>query len=571
MKKPNNWSAKTALAVFCCAAGLTGCVAPGPRIKEGQPVNGAVGTVVNLSQGWGQDEQQSFYFTSQGSQLLPYDWFLVLEQPGHTNLFRSTQNMERQRWLPSRPTDLNPDGLPVGFVKDLDAETKQSYLGLTCAACHTTEIKYGPVTMRVDGGSSMADASLFLTEMTQTTGETFGSQDKFDRFAHNVLGGQYNEISAAKLRVELGSVAAYLKGREERNSPHLPYGYARLDAFGNIFNEVLAYGLDIKTNARPSDAPVSFPALCDTPHSDRVQWDGSAENNPVGVPPGLGPLGRNVGEALGVFAKVDIQPTALPGFRSSVKLANLGLLEKWTSDLWSPQWPEKFLSSLDVARVNRGSHIYNRLDANQQSCATCHKVIVRDDPKRRFNVTMTPLEIVGTDPTMASNVASRVAGTGRLERTPINGPLDFHRFGKTDAGGVILASVATGVIFRDPVGLVNGAFIGQAPAPHAPQASLLAYKARPLNGIWATAPYLHNGSVPNLWELLKRPGDRVKSFYVGSREFDPVNVGFVTTKYDEMAVPLDTTLQGNGNSGHTWGTELTDAEKWDLIEYLKSL
>src|SRR5690606_22693114 len=94
------------------------------------------------------------------------------------------------------------------------------------------------------------------------------------------------------------------------------------------------------------------------------------------------------------------------------------------------------------------------------------------------------------------------------------------------------------------------------------------YKGRPLNGIWATAPYLHNGSVPNLDELLKPPGQRVKQFQVGSREFDPVNVGFV----NEGHFTFDTTLSGNSNSGHDYGDVVfTEEERRQLIEYMKSL
>ena len=96
-----------------------------------------------------------------------------------------------------------------------------------------------------------------------------------------------------------------------------------------------------------------------------------------------------------------------------------------------------------------------------------------------------------------------------------------------------------------------------------------AYKARPLNGIWATAAsYLHNGSVPNLDELLKPSAKRAKKFYVGSREFDPVNVGFVS---DSGSFEFDTTLPGNSNIGHDIGPELSDVERAQLIEYLKSL
>jgi hypothetical protein len=544
----------------------------GPRIKDGQPVEGAIGNVRNLSQGWSQEEQQLFYFTTQGSQMLPYDWFLALEQPGSTNLFRSDENMERLRWLLSRPTHFNPDGLPVGFVKDVDDETKRSYLGLTCAACHTAQIKYREMNLRIDGGPTMADADGFIAELTQALQETLESEGKFDRFAHAVLRGKYNEAAVRELRLELKSLAGDLKAREERNSPHSPYGYARLDAFGNILNEVLAHGLNIKTNACPADAPVSYPFLWDSPHSDRVQWNGAAQNHPQGVPPGLGPLGRNVGEVLGVFGKFEIQPTVIPtGYGSSVKMVNLGHLERWVALLWSPQWPQKFLPVMDLSKVKRGEAIYNRPDGKQNSCATCHEVIIRDDPKRRFKVNMTPLEIVGTDPAMARNFVNRIALTGRLQGKPIGGLLDFKVFGKTAPGGVILNSVGGGVILHKPLEAALGAFEGDVHTFDEPSASLLAYKARPLNGIWATAPYLHNGSVPNLWELLKPPADRVKSFYVGSLEFDPVNVGFVTTQYDDRGTLLDTLLPGNSNAGHTWGTELTDPQKWDLIEYLKSL
>jgi hypothetical protein len=94
------------------------------------------------------------------------------------------------------------------------------------------------------------------------------------------------------------------------------------------------------------------------------------------------------------------------------------------------------------------------------------------------------------------------------------------------------------------------------------------YKGRPLNGIWATAPYLHNGSAPNLDELLKKPNKRITSFKVGSREFDPINVGFRT---DVGTFTFDTTLPGNLNSGHDYGIEFSEDQRAQLIEYLKSL
>jgi hypothetical protein len=102
----------------------------------------------------------------------------------------------------------------------------------------------------------------------------------------------------------------------------------------------------------------------------------------------------------------------------------------------------------------------------------------------------------------------------------------------------------------------------------------LVYKGRPLNGIWATAPYLHNGSVPNLWELLQVPRNRVSNFWVGSRELDPKNVGFVINEGKSefnVNMPSGRIMEGNSNRGHKYGSGLEDDDKWALIEYMKSL
>ena len=117
------------------------------------------------------------------------------------------------------------------------------------------------------------------------------------------------------------------------------------------------------------------------------------------------------------------------------------------------------------------------------------------------------------------------------------------------------------------------------------------YRARPLDGVWATAPYLHNGSVPTLRAMLLPQDKRPASFCVGSREFDPVNVGVVTKadNKDPCAPGLtnfDVSLLGNSSRGHSFegketdvrklpagviGPELTDDERRSLVEYLKIL
>ena len=93
------------------------------------------------------------------------------------------------------------------------------------------------------------------------------------------------------------------------------------------------------------------------------------------------------------------------------------------------------------------------------------------------------------------------------------------------------------------------------------------YWAATLNGVWARSPYLHNGSVRTMQELFTSPDLRAKSFHRGSRVYDDHALGYT----DEGAYLFDTTGSGNANTGHDYGTKLTQPEKGDLIEYLKTL
>lgn len=88
------------------------------------------------------------------------------------------------------------------------------------------------------------------------------------------------------------------------------------------------------------------------------------------------------------------------------------------------------------------------------------------------------------------------------------------------------------------------------------------YKPRPLQGVWATPPFLHNGSVPSVYQMLVPPEQRDRKFFVGRRQFDPVHVGFVTQPDDDDGDDgfwLDTSIPGNRNTGHAFAA---DAEQW---------
>jgi hypothetical protein len=130
--------------------------------------------------------------------------------------------------------------------------------------------------------------------------------------------------------------------------------------------------------------------------------------------------------------------------------------------------------------------------------------------------------------------------------------------------------------------------------PNAGSAKQTHYRVRPLNGVWATAPYLHNGSVPSLYWMLRPAAERPKQFCMGTRDFDPKQVGFHVEAGETPACRHGETLfsavdsngaaiPGNSNLGHSLegtpgpgkdgiiGRLLSDDERYDLIEYLKTL
>ncbi|WIV99073.1 di-heme-cytochrome C peroxidase [Kinneretia aquatilis] len=592
---PLTLSLSLMLALIACA--------PITPMSDGTPVPDAVGPeqVLNLDQGWDEATQMAFWFSTQGSRIVPYPWFLALEQAGNSQPFRSNANIERLGYLPAKPGPgrWNPDGLPVGFAQTQGPQT-QAWLGLTCAACHTSQVNLRGVGLRIDGGPSMADFNLFFRELVAALEATWADAAKFERFAKAVLGPGASETQKQALRLALGQQAKDSRQRLTLNTPSFPAGHARLDAFGNIFNEVLVVALQQPGNAQAPDAPVSYPFIWDTPQHDKVQWNGSAPNGPFG----LGELTRNVGEVLGVFGGLGVNDCGKDRCRypNHVDIRQLGQLEGWVRSLWSPQWYEKALGPLDASLVQRGQQIY------QNQCISCHAVIDRKDPFRRITAQMRD---VGTDPAMATAAAMRMAKTGPLQGT-LAFP-SFQRYGAEAGGGALTVQAATGVLFGD-LDATLAALISQyeaqlqdelrgsaaqrnaRPATPRPSAELLQqvlnpkaqpaaaqaaaaeaspaptpnaiYKARPLNGIWATAPYLHNGSVPTLWDLLQPVEQRPRQFQVGSREFDPQRVGFDTARGPSR---FDTRLPGNSNSGHLFGTTLDEAQKRALLEYLKSL
>ncbi|MFI3197230.1 MAG: di-heme-cytochrome C peroxidase [Methylococcaceae bacterium] len=552
-------------------------------------VNGAYAAKVpsELDQGMSPTERLEWWYTSQGSRIVPYNWFLALESADSEQLIRSNENLEQRLRFIAWPahSKWNPDGLPIGFIIDKDAKTGKSYMGVTCAACHTSKFEFNGKAVLTEGGPAHADFDRFVTEIGAALQAVLKDDQKFSRFAGRVLGSKANTVSASALKAEILQVATPLAERIKINHPPHPNGYGRLDAFGQIFNEGSVFSINEPTNAKLSNAPVSYPVVWDAPQHDILQWNGSAVNA------GIGPYTRNTGEVIGVFGDMRIQKVTIAGssklrYEHHINIKALGRLEELLVKMESPVWPETILPAIDKKKAELGKQHYDK------NCVSCHQPISRADPKRHIAAQMIPIAEVGTDPTMAMNAATSTAKTGLLEGQPML-PLTKYlpSLGVIEVFGPVAPTakvVGNGILgaLRDELGLIklgtllpdyiaaskkNALIDGcdvktQGAACYKPPR----YKARPLNGIWASAPFLHNGSIPNLTELLKKPEQRIAKFNVGSWEFDPINVGFSTAK-EQATSEFDTSLTNDSNRGHDYGTNLTNSEKMELIEYIKTL
>lgn len=619
-----------------------------------------------LAQGWKPADSMWFYNITQGSDLLPYDFFMVLEKPGTSDLFRSDENLNYYRYLSQKATLSDPDALPVGFVKD--TYKGKDFLGFTCAACHTAQLNYKGVGIRIDGGPAGTDMDSFLQALaTAVWAARTDSKGGRARFIKNVMDrGHYtSEDDVVK---DLQKYAQRLSMYNIVNHSETAYGYSRLDAFGRIYNRVLEHVItreelkdqlnltaadlikdgtltqadvdsivpqqreggvlsdqqydhialrlsqvltlktQLKLNQRiynRPDAPVSYPFLWDIPQHDYVQWNGIAANA------SLGPIGRNTGEAIGVFGTLDWEEE--PGislysfisgqgihsthisFKSSINVHNLRLIENRLRTLQSPQWPADVFGKLDAARKQRGERLFSTY------CESCHTRIQRDDPERRVVAFMEKLSDIGTDEQMAHNASTYVGWSGILRNQYVNaGPGNVLINEKAPVAALLSKATLSVVATPEDKNFVERGYqwaydlaVGfltnqikpslkhgdyEPDTSSDPFASLNSYKARSLNGIWATAPYLHNGSVPTLYDLLlpkKGPKDsasgeyRPDVFEVGSREFDPQKVGVKSSGYNGFT--FDASRRGNSNAGHTYGTGLDKEQRLDLLEYLKSL
>lgn len=511
---------------------------------------------IKVDQGpqWTEDQQAQFYVLDQGSRLMPMSWFKALR---HADGSRFAERLSRYGFLANANS---VSKLPVGFSSA--GASGSEVVGLTCAACHTREIEVEGASYRIDGGPALIDFQSFLSDLDAAVTHAVQDASAFDAFASEVLSGG-DAAAKAELRQTLSDWHTRNSMWIRQSLQGVTWGLGRLDAVAMIMNRVTGLGLGepphflIADNIKPADAPVRYPFLWNAGHQDRTQWSGFAPNHNKQAA-----LVRNIGQVLGVFGDYRPRKNGNPQTLgvdfitgNSTNITGLFALEGLMRNIGPPRWPW----AIDQALADKGEEIY------RNTCDRCHAMSPGMPPW------LTQVMDAGTD-TRQLTLLQRPADPGVLIDVAVP-MLQVPPLKKGDRALDVVRVSALGTAIRPPPPTAAGAKEKQAlPEIDTPPAP--GYEARVLHGIWAAAPYLHNGSVPTLADLLEPAAKRPQSFQVGPiYDRDRVGLAVEQRRNEATLATTDCSDRSSGNSrcGHVWGTDLPDEDKRALLEYLKRL
>jgi hypothetical protein len=541
--------------------GAVACLAASVLILRGADRVPASSSVVRLQQGWDDAQEQVYYHTTQGTVIMPASWLAAL-QSTDGQPFMGAEHLQRLGFIADDRSPTNPYGWPIGFaINDAKDTGGVETVGLTCAACHTGEITYGGKTMRVDGGQAHLDLDAFKKAISDAILATGGTPTRLEAFKQRAVQlGFPAERIGPEFDVRYRSVIAGTAERERVTEVGTVAGPGRNDALAVIARVLFNYSLGVPTNTNQATAPVDFPYMWSIWNLNRVQYNGFARQ----------PMSRNIGESLGVGALthfIDPKTGALSPeperWRTSIPVRNLYAIETLLESLQPPQWPEAVLGPIDRVRAKRGAQLFS------QNCAQCHGIrAIAGSHSEEWSVKILPLTVIATDPMQATNFRTNTYDATKLG---LSSKTDGATGVRVVTDAIRAQAYRDAQIPADQWAKFDG--FGRANEITAP----CGYKARPLVGVWATPPFLHNGSVPTVFALLSE--SRPVRFRIGSTEYDPAQLGLSQATAANTFV-IDTTVVGNSNAGHWFtdqgaragriGRRLSDDEKYDLIAYLKA-
>lgn len=618
------------VAVFA-AIMVAGLIDPGTRVVFDRPdprLDAAYGNGLTEAQ------RAEYYHLSQGSEILPWPVLTAVEVADPASRKPFVENLSRYGLLPDPGrADGLPVGLTLVRndytfgMQFVGVTCAACHVGELAHGDTAVRVDGAPNMLNLQLFYSEAIDAILTTGQSWgkawRAAKRFGRQD-YERYwlaapliRPGLLAwyGGNALVHRDKLEARLELVKVIRLAKDLRDPAHPTSGYGRLDAFDGTRNFLLTRlrkedgpsGFEVnRANMVALDAPAKFPwlwslkaetpgdlaAYADDPGAFPRSWgfrdfrwiEWTMNTNTV--------MERNFTETLGAGATVVMDPARDTLFESSIPIPNLHRLEWLTYYMDPPKWPEAAFGPIDAGRAARGAAIFGA------ECAGCHDYpgdVGRTETGLLALRAWAP-GFTGTDARVAERIVCPVGDIGALQVAPTDftaaqsammagcrGVVPGEPFRGSSFAAVVETAVgeikakayaAAGV---DAEGQAAMEDLGRRHAVEWRDTLLVGgpgdgpYAARPLHGIWAAAPYLHNGSVPTLHDLLLPPAQRPAAFALGGRAFDPVKVGFaVASDCDRPDCLVDTTIPGNGNGGHLYGTGLSEPDRMALIEYLKS-
>jgi hypothetical protein len=579
-------------------------------------------------------QRQTFYHLSQGSEILPWILLTAVDvaDPGSTKPF--VENLERFGLLPDLarddglPVGLTVSSNPFTFGMDFVGITCAAcHVGELRHDGKAVRVDGAPNMFNMQLFYSQAIEALMATRSDRgklwRALKRLGRQDygrygvaaPFVRPATLVYYGTNVLLHRDRLDARLELIAVIRAAKEQRDPEHPTSGYGRLDAFDGTRNFMFTRlrkadaggNFEVnKANIVKLDAAVKFPPLWSRKASPPEPVE-AYRQQPQRFPPVWGfkdydwvewtintntVMERNFTETLGAGAAVVLDPKRTASlFESSIPMRNMHDLEWLAYYIDPPRWPTAIFGEIKPDLAAAGEGIF------RSRCAGCHEYgDDRRDPTGLIRLRGMRLEAVGTDATVALRISCPIPDTGPLVIPPRSYTAEDSQLLR-DCAGVKAGMAFAGASFARTVQAAVDSIKQKAYAAagiDAAQQRVMEdldrrervtwrdtlldtqppqgpYAARPLYGIWAAAPYLHNGSVPTLYHLLLPPEQRPKTFALGGREYDPVKLGFaIATTCGQQDCLVDTTRTGEGNGGHLWGTDLAEDDRMALLEYLKT-
>ena len=449
--------------------------------------------------------------------------------------------------VPQAANPANPDGLPIGLSRTpvtkvlTQDEHAGDYVGFTCAACHNSQLYYQGKRIRIDGGANTwFDFQAYNIGLDDAMQATLKDPAKFDRLAARLGASEPGAKSALRERLEMDATRQH-KVRKFLITTPTVFGPGRIDAVAMIVNRVTTILPNIPQNNSSPVAPSKSPFMWNAPQGSWTQWRAAQQN----------PIERNMTEVMGVLTSVNLTAKSPADglFESNAQIHNLIDAENRLQRLAPPSWPEEVFGKIDREKAAKGKGLFANL------CSSCHNMwpYTWTEPnkygKRFVLVGLVPQSYIGTDPGQFETARDYVFTEQLSPYMP--GPFKDKAvvpfYVMYYAGIMQTLEAALSKAKLSGPELLDATGYRELPTPLPPAR---VYKAAPRDGVWATAPFMHNNSVPSLYEMLVPAKERTKKFCIG-REFDPVKVGIDPTCRAGMFV-YDTAVRGNSNAGHSF-------------------